>query len=146
MPFEFETTKQRSELMQKIRCVDTKPEMVFRKLLWANGIRYRKNNRKLPGTPDISISKLRIAIFIDGEFWHGFNWEDKKNKIKANRAYWIPKIEGNIERDKKNVHLLENDGWKVLRFWESEIRKTPTECVEKVTSLIAMKGTVSEEV
>lgn len=136
MPYEFKTTEERSRLMQKIRSINTKPEILFRRLLWARGIRYRKNNINLPGKPDISISKYKVAIFIDGEFWHGFNWEEKKKKIKANRDYWVPKIERNIERDRNNNLLLENDGWTVLRFWESEIKKNTEECLERVLALI----------
>jgi len=135
MPYEFKTTEERSRLMQKIRSVNTKPEILFRRLLWARGIRYRKNNINLPGKPDISISKYKVAIFIDGEFWHGFNWEEKKKKIKANRDYWVPKIERNIERDRNNNLLLENDGWTILRFWESEIKKNTEECLERVLAL-----------
>lgn len=146
MPYKFETTKQRSELMQKIRSIDTKPETLFRKSLWAKGIRYKKNNRKLPGKPDISISKQKIAIFIDGEFWHGFDWENKKQKIKANRDYWIPKIEKNIERDRNYKILLENDGWTVLRLWESEIKKKPSECLERVSALINSEGKDNENI
>ena len=146
MPYKFETTKQRSELMQKIRSINTKPETLFRKSLWAKGIRYIKNNRKLPGKPDISISKQKIAIFIDGEFWHGFDWENKKQKIKANRDYWIPKIEKNIERDRNYKILLENDGWIVLRFWESEIKKKPTECLERVLALMNSEGKNNENI
>ena len=144
MPYEFKTTDNRSHLMRKIRSVNTKPELLFRKLLWANGIRYRKNNVNLPGKPDISINKYRVAIFVDGEFWHGFDWDNKINKIKANRDYWIPKIERNIERDKNNKQLLENDGWTVLRFWESEIKKKPAECLEKVLALLNMEGLDNE--
>lgn len=144
MPYKFETTKKRSELMQKIRSINTRPEIDFRKSLWARGIRYRKNNGSLPGKPDISISKHRIVIFIDGEFWHGFDWENKKPKIKANRDYWIPKIQKNIERDKRNTQLLENNGWTVLRFWESEIKKKPTECLEKVLALLNLEGSANE--
>ena len=140
MPYKFNTTEERSCLMQKIRSINTKPEVLFRKLLWTNSIRYRKNNNNLPGKPDVSISKRKIAIFIDGEFWHGFDWENKKQKIKANRDYWIPKIERNIERDKHNRLLLENNGWTVLRFWESEIKKNPMKCLERVLALINFKG------
>ena len=146
MPYKFETTKERSELMQKIRSIDTKPEIQFRKSLWAKGVRYRKNNRRLPGNPDICISKQRIAIFIDGEFWHGFDWENKKQKIKANSDYWIPKIERNIERDKKHKMLLENDGWTVLRFWEREIKKKPTECLEIVLALVNSESKDNENI
>lgn len=146
MPYQFQTTKERSELMQKIRSINTKPEVFFRKLLWAEGIRYRKNNTELPGKPDISISKKKIVIFIDGEFWHGFDWENKKSKIKANRDYWIPKIERNIERDRKNKQLLENNGWIVLRFWESDIKKNPTECLERVLALIKAGSSRDESI
>ena len=132
--------------MKKIRSIDTNPEANFRKLLWAEGVRYRKNNRKLPGKPDISIKRQRIAVFIDGEFWHGYDWENKKQKIKANRDYWIPKIEKNIERDSKNKILLEADGWTVVRFWESEIKKRPTECVKEVLALIERKGPMDEKI
>ena len=74
--------------MKKIKSTDTTPEIVFRKLLWKNGIRYRKNITKFPGKPDIVMKKHKVVIFIDGEFWHGFDWENKKKKIKSNRDYW----------------------------------------------------------
>ena len=123
-------------MMQKIKSTNTKPEVLFRKSLWANGIRYRKNNSKLPGKPDISISKYRMAIFIDGEFWHGFEWEKKKERIKAHRDYWIPKIERTMERDRNNNLLLERDGWVVFRFWESDIKKNTEECLNKVLDTV----------
>ena len=146
MPYEFETTKERSKLMQRIKSIDTKAEVQFRKSLWARGVRYRKNNRSLPGNPDICISKQKIAIFIDGEFWHGFDWENKKQKIKANRDYWISKIEKNIERDKNTGLLLEKDGWTVLRFWEREIKKKPTECLEIVLALVNSESKDNENI
>jgi len=122
--------------MKKIRSIDTMPEIFFRKALWAEGIRYRKNNRKLPGKPDICISKYKTIVFIDGEFWHGYQWKTKKKKIKANRKYWIPKIEKNIKRDKRNNRLLDKEGWKVIRFWEHEIKKKPDKCFNKVIKAI----------
>lgn len=134
VPYKFNTTIQRSELMKKIKGVDTIPEIMFRKALWAKGIRYRKNNRKLPGKPDISIRKYKIVVFIDGEFWHGYKWRQKKKKIKANRKYWIPKIEKNIKRDKENNRLLKKEGWYVFRFWEQEIRKNFVDCLSRVIS------------
>ncbi len=105
-------------------------------MLWAQGIRYRKNNKKLTGKPDISISRCKVAIFIDGEFWHGYNWEEKKKKIKANRDYWIPKIERNIARDKKHNRQLRKQGWSVLRFWGSGVKKNPEKCLRKVMRAI----------
>ena len=89
----FNTTAARSRLMSKIKSQNTLPEIKLRKYLWNLGFRYRLNVAKLPGKPDIVISKSKLIIFIDGEFWHGYKWNQKKNKIKANRNYWIPKIE-----------------------------------------------------
>ncbi len=126
--------------MSKIRSDNTTPEIIFRKALWAKGLRYRKNYSKLPGKPDIVFTKHKVTVFIDGEFWHGFNWHEKKGKIKTNSEYWIKKIEGNMTRDKKNMQMLEDDGWAILRFWESEIRKEPMECLEKVLALLNSRG------
>lgn len=92
-PYDFNTTPERSKLMSKIKGKDTKPEILFRKSLWASGVRYRINVSGLPGKPDIVIEKKKIVIFIDGEFWHGYKWQEKKPKIKSNRDYWIAKIE-----------------------------------------------------
>ena len=128
----FTTTKERSQLMSKIRGKDTKPEIALRKALWAKGIRYRKNYKKLEGNPDIYISRAKLAIFIDGEFWPGHNWEEKKQKIKSNRGYWIPKIERNMVRDRENMQKLEYAGITVLRFWEQEIKKDLEGCVALV--------------
>ena len=118
----FNTTAARSRLMSKIKSQNTLPEIKLRKYLWNLGFRYRLNVAKLPGKPDIVISKSKLIIFIDGEFWHGYKWNQKKNKIKANRNYWIPKIERNMKRDKKNNKNLRDDGWTVLRFWEHQLK------------------------
>jgi len=140
MAYKFKTTKQRSRLMQKIRSANTTPELSFRKLLRANGIKHQKNNNNLLGKPDISIPKSKIAIFIDGEFWHGYKWDAKKKKIKANRAYWIPKIEKNIARDKKYSVELKKLGWAVIRLWDFEIKKTPGKCLNKVNKALRKRG------
>lgn len=123
--------------MRKIKAKNTTPEIILRKALWKEGIRYRIENIKITGNPDIAIKKHKIAIFIDGEFWHGFNWQEKKTKIKSNKEYWIKKIERNIERDKKNNQLLTNQNWVVLRFWEHEIKKDLNKCIEIVKDSIA---------
>lgn len=125
--------------MRQIKSKNTGPEVFFRKLLWSKGIRYRKYDNSLPGKPDLSIPRHKIAVFIDGEFWHGRDWEIKKNRLKSNREYWIPKIEANIERDKRMNALLQDAGWQVVRFWESQVKNRPEECIEKITTL--MKGT-----
>lgn len=123
----FTTSTERSELMRKIRSRNTKPEIRLRKALWRSGIRYRLNVKKVYGSPDILISKYRIAIFVDGELWHGFNWNVKRDSIKSNRDYWIPKIERNMERDTKliaNWHLMVikcfgSGAMKSIKMWES---------------------------
>ena len=120
--FQFDTTRSRSELMKKIRSKNTTPEILLRKNLWKLGIRYRLNYPKLPGKPDIFIKKNSLVIFIDGEFWHGFNWENKKERLKSNREYWIKKIEGNIKRDQRINVELTSMGYCVLRFWGNEVK------------------------
>jgi len=106
----FYTTKARSKQMFKIRGKDTKPEIQFRKALWAKGSRYRVNYKKLIGKPDIVLNKYKTVIFIDGVFWHGYNWEEKKDNIKSNRGFWIPKIERNMQRDQEvNEALKDKD-------------------------------------
>lgn len=136
----FETTKERSDLMRKIKAKNTTPEIILRKALWSERIRYRKENKGITGNPDIAIKKYKLAIFIDGEFWHGYNWQEKKKKIKINREYWIKKIERNIARDKKNNQLLKEQDWIVLRFWEHEIKKDLDNCVDKVKKIIASQS------
>lgn len=132
----FYTTKARSRLMSKIRSQNTKSEIKLRKALWNLGIRYRKNVKALPGTPDIVISKYKTVIFIDGEFWHGYNWDNKKDRIKSNRAFWIPKIERNIQRDQHNSRILANLGWKVFRFWDYQIKKEFGTCLLQILNYI----------
>ncbi len=130
----FYTTPERSKMMSKIRGRNTKPELQFRKALWAAGYRYRIDYKKLIGKPDIVLKKYKTVIFIDGEFWHGFNWEERKAKIKTNREFWIPKIERNLQRDREVNFALETKGYKVFRFWEKEIIKELDECLHQVIS------------
>lgn len=132
----FYTTKKRSELMAKIKSQNTKPELKLRYALWRLGFRYRKNLKMLPGSPDIVFTKQKLAIFVDGEFWHGYNWAEKKNKIKANRDFWIPKIERNIQRDLQNNQLLADTGWHVMRFWEHELKMDFESCLKRVVSCL----------
>lgn len=122
--------------MSRIRSKDTKAEVQLRKALWARGYRYRKNVKSLPGSPDIAIKKYKVAVFIDGEFWHGYNWEEKQHAIKRNRAYWIPKIERNMERDRENTRKLQEKGWLVLRFWEQRLKKEFNICLALITEAI----------
>jgi DNA mismatch endonuclease (patch repair protein) len=131
------TTEQRSQIMSKIRSKDTKPEMVLRRLLWQLNIRYRIHNKKLPGKPDISISKYKLAVFIDGEFWHGKDWQTKKDTIKSNREYWIPKIEKNMARDYINNKAYEKMGWRILRFWDKDVQKNPGKCLKAIIDILS---------
>ena len=130
------TPEQRRKNMQAIKSRDTTIEIMLRKALWHRGVRYRKNYNKLPGKPDIVISKHTIAIFCDSDYWHGYNWENRNQRIKSNREYWIPKIERNMARDKEVNEILAAQGWKVLRFWEWQIRKHLDDCIETIISSI----------
>ncbi|MEE0875407.1 MAG: very short patch repair endonuclease [Ruminococcus sp.] len=130
------TTPEISKRMGNIRLKRGKAETMLAKRLWHSGYRYRLNYRKLPGSPDIAITRHKVAVFVDGEFWHGQNWEERKPKLKSNREYWIEKIEENIARDKRNNDSLNEQGWSVIRFWEKEVLKDPDGCVEKIITLI----------
>ncbi len=130
------TKEQRSKNMKAVRSKDTKIEVLLRKALWHKNYRYRKNFAQLPGKPDIVLTKYKIAIFCDSEFWHGYDWENKKNDIKSNRDFWIKKIEGNIKRDKEITEQLQKEGWTVLRFWGNEIKKNLQSCVKIVEETV----------
>ncbi len=132
----LETTEERRKIMQAIKSKNTSVEILLAKRLWHKGYRYRKNDKSVFGTPDITFKKYKIAIFIDSEFFHGNNWHEKKQKLKNNKEYWIAKIEKNIERDKKVNKYLISKGWVVLRFWCSDIKKNLKMCVDVITNEI----------
>lgn len=127
------TPEERSKNMSKIRSTNTKPEELVRKYLFAHGFRYRKNDKRLPGKPDIVLSKYRTVIFVNGCFWHMHNCS-RSRLPKSNLEYWKPKIKRNIERDLENYKALKDMGWKVVVIWECELKKSVRE--EKLTSLI----------
>ena len=110
--------------------------MALRKELWKLGLRYRTNVSKLKGTPDIVFNKYKLVVFVDGEFWHGYDWEEKKNKIKSNSEFWINKIERNMERDLETNSYLIKHGYTVLRFWENEIKKDLSGCTLRIIAAI----------
>lgn len=124
--------------MSHIRGKDTSIEVALRKALWQRGIRYRKNYKKIPGSPDIAITKYKIAIFCDSEFFHGKDWAEKKSKIEhgSNGDYWVKKIERNIQRDIEKDKALENLGWRVVHFWGKEITNNIDVCVQTVEEVI----------
>ena len=122
--------------MRAIKSKDTSVEILLRKTLWHKGYRYRKNDKSVFGSPDLVFKKYRIAVFIDSEFFHGYNWEIKKTKLQGNRDYWIPKIERNMARDKKVNEFLSSKGWIVLRFWSAEVKNNLRNCVKIVEGQI----------
>ena len=130
------TPEQRHKNMQHIKSQDTKIEVILRKALWHEGIRYRKNFKICSCKPDIVITKYKIAIFCDGDFWHG---KPSKYKIHTNTGYWNEKIKRNKERDLENTIELRDNHWDVLRFWESDIKANLDLCVEIVKQHIEQK-------
>jgi len=132
------TKEQRRKNMQRIKGKNTSIEVKLCKALWQKGYHYRKNYKELPGSPDIVLTKYKIAIFCDGEFFHGKDWDKLKARLeKGERGeYWIKKITRNMERDEEvNKQLIFRD-WTVLRFWEDEIKKNTDECVKAVEEAI----------
>jgi DNA mismatch endonuclease (patch repair protein) len=130
------TPEQRSKTMSAIRSTNTKAEIRLAKALWNLGYRYRKNNKTVFGKPDLTFKKLKIAIFVDSEFFHGRDWETQKDRVKTNREFWQKKIERNIQRDIEVNNYLESQNWKVLRFWSEQIEKNLEDCVTKIQSEI----------
>lgn len=132
------TREQRRKNMQHIRSRDTKIEVLLRKALWAKGYRYRKNVKDLPGHPDIVLTKYKIAIFCDGEFFHGKDWEVLRARLESsnNSDFWISKISRNRERDDEVNKKLLFLGWTVIRFWGDEIKKHTDQCVKVVEEVI----------
>ena len=131
------TKYQRSRNMARIKSTNTKPERMLRLALWHRGIRYRKNWRKLPGTPDIAITKYKIAIFVDGDFWHARGHEQAPGEqVGTNKEFWQKKLARNVERDKEVNDQLTQAGWLVLRFWETDIKKDIGAAMDKIQSYL----------
>ena len=128
--------------MKAVKSKDSRIELLMRKELWNKGYRYRKHYNKIIGRPDIVFPKYKIAIFCDGEFWHGHNWDKVKKKIKTNRKFWCNKIEGNIKRDREVDGILNQEGWKVLRFWESDILNKLDYCLSIIEKTIQERQVV----
>lgn len=127
--------------MRHNKAKDTVPEVLLRKALWNRGLRYRLHVTQLPGKPDIVFSKERVVIFIDGDFWHGRNWDELEKKLKhrANAEYWIAKIQYNRTRDWEQTQMLEQQGWTVIRFWETNVTKNIGEAVDTVVAALKHK-------
>ena len=123
-----------SKNMQKIHSKDTSIELQLRKALWHKGYRYRKNYKFLPGSPDIVLTKYKIAIFCDSEFFHGKDWEVLRPRLEKgdNAEYWIKKLKRNIERDDFVNKRLLFEGWTIIRFWGKDITKNTDQCVKVI--------------
>ena len=129
------TKEQISYNMQQVKNKDSKIEVLLRKELWSRGLRYRKNVNRIFGKPDIVFIGKKIAVFCDSEFWHGYNWEERKKDFKSHQEFWIPKIERNMERDAEVTDKLESEGWTVIRFWGNEIKKNASACADIIQKI-----------
>jgi DNA mismatch endonuclease (patch repair protein) len=130
------TKDQRRKTMQAVKSTGSQIEQKLQKALWRRGFRYRKNYKKVFGKPDIVFVRLKIAVFVDSEFWHGFDWDNRKQDFKSGRDFWWNKIERNIARDKQVTEKLTEEGWIVIRFWGRQIEKNLDECVNMVSNII----------
>lgn len=132
------TAEQRHRNMQNIKGKDTAIELALRKALWKKGYRYRKHYDRIPGKPDIVLTKYKIAIFCDGEFFHGKDWEVLKSQLERgkNSEFWIKKISRNMERDEEINHQLLFMGWTVIRFWGKDILKNTDMCIKVIEETI----------
>lgn len=135
-PKSYDSTPEIRKRMSKVRLKNGKAETILAKQLWHEGYRYRRNYKKLPGSPDIALTTYRVAIFVDGEFCHGENWENRKAKLKHNRGYWIEKIEENMARDKRVDEQLQEMGWITIHFWEKQVLKHTDECLKVVFDIL----------
>jgi DNA mismatch endonuclease, patch repair protein len=118
---------QASRIKQRNRKVGTRAELALRRALWGLGLRYRLNDGRLPGRPDLVLARYRAVVFVDGDFWHGRDWESREARLQggSNGAYWVAKIAYNRERDRRNDGLLAGLGWRVRRLWETDVLKDP---------------------
>ncbi len=139
-PKSYDTDAATSQRMAHVKLKRGDAETMLAKMLWHEGYRYYMNYRKLPGSPDIAILRYHIAVFVDGEFWHGYDWENKKPKLQRNREYWIEKIEENMARDVRNDQALRDLGWTPVHFWTKEVTKDPRSCVEKIQQTASSLG------
>jgi len=131
-PKHYDTDESTSIRMSHIKLKHGADEIALAKALWHDGYRYRLNYKRLPGSPDIAIQKYHIAVFVDGEFWHGYDWENRKPKLKRNREYWIEKIEENMARDARVDQELIAIGWIPMHFWSKDVKRNLRSCVHEI--------------
>ena len=135
-----------SQVMRRVHSRDTSPEVSLRRALWKRGLRYRLYSRRLPGQPDIIFPSAKLAVFVDGDFWHGNQWRlrrlsslEDQFRDSASAGYWIPKIRRNMERDARANEELAGMSWLVIRIWESELRENVDACADRVADAVARK-------
>ena len=133
------TPEQRRRNMQAVKNKDSQIELLLRQEVWSRGLRYRKNVNRIYGKPDIVFIGKKVAVFCDSEFWHGYNWEERKKDFKSHQEFWIPKIERNMERDAEVTARLESEGWTVIRFWGNEIKKNTAQCADIIEKAVHSK-------
>ena len=127
------TPEQRSDMMSRVRSTDTGPELLIRRLVHARGLRYRKHCSWLPGRPDLVFIAARVAVFVDGDYWHGWRFTRWRDKLST---YWREKIERNRKRDRANFRRLREAGWVVIRVWEHQVERKPDECVTRIEAAV----------
>lgn len=127
-----------SETKRRNRAKNSKPELILRRALFRRGARYRLHARDLPGQPDLIFGRAKLAVFVDGDFWHGRNWRQRRKRLASgsNASYWIAKIESNRLRDSRHSAALRALGWEVVRIWESTLTRDSDAVVEKILDLL----------
>ena len=137
-PKHYDTTPEISKRMANVKLKRNLAETMLAKALWHQGYRYRLNYKKLPGSPDIALTKYKIAIFVDGEFWHGKDFHE--NMVKSNQSYWNEKIKENINRDVRNDNLLRQIDWYPIHFWSKDVIKNLSSCIEEIVYIVMNKS------
>jgi DNA mismatch endonuclease (patch repair protein) len=118
-------------------------ERLLRSIVWRRGLRFRKQLASLPGRPDLVFARVHLCVFCDGDFWHGRNWSTLEERLarRANAEYWIPKIKGNVVRDREQTQTLQDAGWFVLRLWETDILRDPEAAADLIEQLVSKRIT-----
>jgi DNA mismatch endonuclease (patch repair protein) len=129
------TIAQRSFTMSRIRSSDTRPELIIRRMTHLSGLRFRKHVAWLPGRPDLAFIKLKVAVFVDGDYWHGWRFPAWQSKLGP---YWRDKISGNRRRDIRNFCRLRRAGWHVIRIWEHQVEQDPIACVQRIRKVVQL--------
>lgn len=139
------TSELASRIKRRNRKSGTKAEVILRRALWSRGLRYRLNRRDLPGTPDLVFPGPHIVVFVDGDFWHGRDWEARKKRLDSggNASYWVSKIAYNRERDRRNEAVLREMGWLVMRFWETDVLEDPKSAADSLEAMIRPESSQS---